>query len=218
MRTLIDVSLFVHTRRAWHGKQYFTLATIVVAWSVSHSFSFSPPPSSPFPLSLSLSSSHLGPPYRLVSLAFTRLSLHLSLALDTQGPKGGRETSARYLIAVGPSHTTPRHERTNYTSHVSAPLVPARVALVHVYQGGLNWSRSGLSSNKCLAISDIRQPDTSNLYGPRPRAPRTLGKKLFGCFVNGVIVASRLVVFWPGVMVTWLVGVVGSSLGRVIGM
>lgn len=24
MRTLIDVSLFVHTRRAWHGKQYFT--------------------------------------------------------------------------------------------------------------------------------------------------------------------------------------------------
>ena len=195
MRTLIDVSLFVHTRRAWHGKQYFTLATIVVAWSVSHSFSFSPPPSSP-----------------------TRLSLHLSLALDTQGPKGGRETSARYLIAVGPSHTTPRHERTNYTSHVSAPLVPARVALVHVYQGGLNWSRSGLSSNKCLAISDIRQPDTSNLYGPRPRAPRTLGKKLFGCFVSGVIVASRLVVFWPGVMVTWLVGVVGSSLGRVIGM
>jgi len=31
MRTLIDVSLFVHTRRAWHGKQYFTPTTIVVA-------------------------------------------------------------------------------------------------------------------------------------------------------------------------------------------
>lgn len=31
MRTLIDVSLFVHARRAWHGKQYFTPATIVVA-------------------------------------------------------------------------------------------------------------------------------------------------------------------------------------------
>lgn len=35
MRTLIDVSLFVHTRRAWHGKQYFTPATIVVAQSSS---------------------------------------------------------------------------------------------------------------------------------------------------------------------------------------
>lgn len=33
MRTLIDVSLFVHTRCAWHGKQYFTSATIVVAQS-----------------------------------------------------------------------------------------------------------------------------------------------------------------------------------------
>lgn len=33
MRTLIDVSLFVHTRRAWHGKQYFTPTTIVVAQS-----------------------------------------------------------------------------------------------------------------------------------------------------------------------------------------
>lgn len=42
MRTLIDVSLFVHTRRAWHGKQYFTPATIVVAQSDRSSVSFLP--------------------------------------------------------------------------------------------------------------------------------------------------------------------------------
>lgn len=138
MRTLIDVSLFVHTRRAWHGKQYFTLATIVVAWSVSHSLAPSlslsipllfPSPFSPRPI--------WGPPYRLVSLAFTRLSLHLSLALDTHGgPKGG-PVKPPLGISSPSVPATPRHERTNYTSHVSAPLVlPARVALVHVYQGG----------------------------------------------------------------------------------
>lgn len=143
MRTLIDVSLFVHTRRAWHGKQYFTLATIVVAWSVSHSLapslslslSLHPPPL-PFPF---LSSSHLGPTLSpRLSRFHPPFSPPLPRSRYTRGPKGGpRETSARYLIAVGPSHATPRHERTNYTSHVSAPLVlPARVALVHVYQGG----------------------------------------------------------------------------------
>lgn len=52
MRTLIDVSLFVHTRCAWHGKQYFTSATIVVAQSDRSSVL---PPLSVFLSSLSLS-------------------------------------------------------------------------------------------------------------------------------------------------------------------
>lgn len=75
MRTLIDVSLFVHTRRAWHGKQYFTPTTIVVAQSdrsLSPPSSSLLPPSSPsFPLPLSLSP----------SLSFS-LSLSLSLCLS----------------------------------------------------------------------------------------------------------------------------------------
>lgn len=140
----------------------------------------------PFPF---LSSSHLGPTLSpRLSRFHPPFSPPLPRSRYTRGPKGGpRETSARYLIAVGPSHATPRHERTNYTSHVSAPLVlPARVALVHVYQGGggLNWSRSGLSSNKCLAISDIRQPDTSNLYvwGPGHGPHVYLGEKIIWMF------------------------------------
>lgn len=207
MRTLIDVSLFVHTRRAWHGKQYFTLATIVVAWSVSLPLSLSPPHPSPF-----LSSSHPGPPYRLVSLAF--LSLTLSIDRGAQGGPWNLGTVSHRRV---PSHAT------NYTGHVCAsPRV--LLALVHVCtkREGRGWgaklgSWSGLSSNKCLAISDIRQPDTSNLYRAPPRAP-TLGKNyldvsLAWCDCCVVAVRDR-----PGVMIS--VVLVGRELGRarVIGM
>lgn len=123
MRTLIDVSLFVHTRRAWHGKQYFTLATIVVAWSVSHSLAPSlslsipllfPSPFSPRPI--------WGPPYRLVSLAFTRLSLHLSLALDTHGgPKGG-PVKPPLGISSPSVPATPRHATNGRIIRATCPL------------------------------------------------------------------------------------------------
>jgi len=73
MRTLIDVSLFVHTRRAWHGKQYFTLATIVVAQSDRFSVSLFPSFLHPRrSLSLSLSLSLFLFPLSSLSLALSR--------------------------------------------------------------------------------------------------------------------------------------------------
>ena len=59
-------------------------------------------------------------------------------------------------------------------------LVPACCARPRVPAAKLKLARSSgrpSSSNKCLAISDIRQPDASNLYGPDHGPP--LGKNYF---------------------------------------
>lgn len=165
MRTLIDVSLFVHTRRAWHGKQYFTLATIVVAWSVSLPLSLSPPHPSPF-----LSSSHPGPPYRLVSLAF--LSLTLSIDRGAQGGPWNLGTVSHRRV---PSHST------NYTGHVCAsPRV--LLALVHVCtkrEGrgrGPNWGVGAASRLINVLQSRISGSRTRAIYtGPR-HGPLPWGK------------------------------------------
>lgn len=201
MRTLIDVSLFVHTRLAW--KTIFHAgdnSCRLVRLSLSTS-----------PLSLSL----LVPSGPTLSPRLSRLPL--PHALDRQrGPRGPLEPR-HGISSPGPK---PRHE-------LYGPRVrfPPRVACAcpRVYQeggeggGAKLGSWSGLSSNKCLAISDIRQPDTSNLYRAPPRAP-TLGKNyldvsLAWCDCCVVAVRDR-----PGVMIS--VVLVGRELGRarVIGM
>lgn len=192
MRTLIDVSLFVHTRRAWHGKQYFTLATIVVAWSVSHSLapslslSPSPSPSSSLPLSLLVPfGAHLIASSLSLSPAFLSTSPSLSIHTGAQRGAPWNLRSVSHRRRSQPRHATPRTDEL-YEPRVRSPRPPRSCcARPRVPRGGgLNWSQSGLSSNKCLAISDIRQPDTSNLYvwGPGHGPHVYLGEKIIWMF------------------------------------
>lgn len=123
MRTLIDVSLFVHTRRAWHRKQYFKPATIVVAHSVTSLLL-------PFfrfftifvPVSLSLG------PLIILPFSFLRpspgsLSAASPFLLVTGAPGPSRLRSGMKLRSV--SHRRCRHARTN------EPSYEPRVSLVH---------------------------------------------------------------------------------------
>lgn len=75
----------------------------------------------PFPF---LSSSHLGPTLSpRLSRFHPPFSPPLPRSRYTRGPKGGpRETSARYLIAVGPSHATPRHATNGRIIRATCPL------------------------------------------------------------------------------------------------
>lgn len=171
MRTLIDVSLFVHTRRAWHGKQYFKLATIVVAWYVFLSSLF--PFSRLFLLSLSLLMLHrLGlsasfslPPFFLSAsvLAVSPSRFFLQRWSRASGPfafQQAPETSARYLIV---SPAMPESDGPSYTSHVCSSS--RRVAHVHVYHR-LNWSWPVRAVARARLINVLQ----SRISGSRTRA------------------------------------------------
>lgn len=168
MRTLIDVSLFVHTRRAWHGKQYFKLATIVVAWYVFLSSLF--PFSRLFLLSLLLLMLHrLG-----LSASFSLPPFFLSASVLAVSPS--RFFLQRWSRASGPfafpwnlrsvSHRQSRHARTDgpsYTSHVCSSS--RRVAHVHVYHR-LNWSWPVRAVARARLINVLQ----SRISGSRTRA------------------------------------------------
>ena len=172
MRTLIDVSLFVHTRRAWHGKQYFTLATIVVAWYVflSSLFPFSRLCRSSILVALGVTSSWLISVFlasTLLSLRLCRRSFSVSF-LPTAVVTGLRPL----CFPAGPwnlrsvSHRQSRHARTDgpsYTSHVCSSS--RRVAHVHVYQR-LNWSWPVRAVARARLINVLQ----SRISGSRTRA------------------------------------------------
>lgn len=166
MRTLIDVSLFVHTRRAWHGKQYFTLATIVVAWSVSLPFSLSlhltPLPFSPRPIRAHLIASSLSPSSP-------------SRSRSTEGPKGAPGTSARYLIAG--SQAMPRIIRATCALPPACCLrLSTCVPRGRGGDGGPNWGVGAASRLINVLQSRISGSRTRAIYtGPR-HGPLPWGK------------------------------------------
>ena len=101
------------------GDNSCRLVCLTLARSLALSLSLSipllfPSPFSPRPI--------WGPPYRLVSLAFTRLSLHLSLALDTHGgPKGG-PVKPPLGISSPSVPATPRHATNGRIIRATCPL------------------------------------------------------------------------------------------------